>query len=138
MAKRVRTPDLHDDIITSVQILDNTITIDNIKTETDLDAVTAETIPYERTNPSVSIHDVIAPLTVNTFNLIADDFTATGLSTDFSLSATLDTTVMHQVFMGGQLMTYNYDYTLETSDTVIRFVFIPETGLIIKVVYQAV
>jgi len=138
MAKRVRTADMTDNSIGSAQIIDETIVIDDLKTQTDLDSINAQSIPYERTSPTPTIWDVISPLTAGTFSLTKEVKTATGLSDTFALSGTVNTTVMYSVILNGQYMDESKDYALITSDTEIQFAFIPEVGLNIQIIYQPV
>jgi hypothetical protein len=138
MAKRVRQPDLNDNVIGPGQVIDKSLTIDDLKTETDLDAVTSETIPYERTNPAISIHDVVDPLTANTFNLVGEVFTATGLSDTFTLSGTVDTTAIYYAIVNGQFQNSAVDFSLITGDTEVQFAYIPENGLNIRIYYKPV
>jgi hypothetical protein len=138
MAKRVRTADMTDNSIGSSQLIDETIVIDDLKTQTDLDSINAQSIPFERTSPTPTIWDVVNPLTANTFNLTQDLFTATGLSDTFTLSGTVDTTAIYYVIVNGQFQDETKDFALITADTEVKFNYLPETGMNIRVYYKPV
>jgi hypothetical protein len=136
MAKRVRTADMTDNSIGSSQLIDETIVIDDLKTQTDLDSINAQSIPFERTSPTPTIWDVVNPLTANTFTLSQDLFTATGLSDTFTLSGTVDTTAIYYVVVNGQFQDEAKDFALITADTEVKFNYVPEVGMNLRVYYK--
>ena len=139
MAKRTQNQDYKSGSVTGDTILDGTVTIDDLKTQTDTNAITAETIPYERTSLTPTICDKIeALLSIGSTAYATDLFTGNGGSVDFPLSFTADLTTWHTVSVNGLVQTLgaSADYTFTISNSNLHFNYTVENTLAIKIIYK--
>jgi hypothetical protein len=95
--------------------------------------VNAETLPYDHTALTPTIHDKIASI----IGLI--DFTVTiisvdGINNNFVLANPIDTSQPYLVWFNGEQQNYTDDYTFPDSGH-IQFTYIPEAGLKAVVFY---
>ncbi|MCA1919966.1 MAG: hypothetical protein LDL38_11240 [Flavobacterium piscis] len=127
--------------ITSLNIENDTIQISDIKKldTGDGTAINAETLPYEHTSLTPTIHDKIASI-VGGIDLVKDEFIADGVSAVFTLSNILDNTAPFLVFYNGQQMKEGSgnDFGLNIPHTAIIFNFVPVINTPIYVLYQKI
>jgi hypothetical protein len=101
----------------------------------DSSSVTAETIPYEHTSLTPTIHDKISAIT-SVANLYTDIFVADGISQVFTLTHTYNGTGLFLAFFGGINQNLTDDYTITNANTKITMTYIPELNFKLKVIYN--
>jgi hypothetical protein len=101
----------------------------------DASSVTAETIPYEPTSLTPTIHDKINAIT-SVANLYTDIFVVDGISQVFTLTHTYNGTGLFLVFFGGSNQNLTDDYTITNANTKITMTYVPELGMKLKVIYN--
>lgn len=146
MARRVRKPDLHNNIIDSEKVINGTLEKEDLKTldTGDGSGINAETLPYEHTSATPTIWDKINSLIAGT-GFTFDTFSSSSAQTDYvlSLSRQIDTTKLLLVFYNGMLLRegasndYEVTTTTLTNDT-IQFKWTPEDGFGIYVVFEKI
>lgn len=127
--------------ITGANIATDTVEIGDLKKldAGDSTGVNAETIPYEHTSLTPTIHDKIAAI-IGGIDWKKDEFVADGISSTYMLSNTLDNTAPFLVFYNGQQMKEGggNDFGLNIPHTGIIFNFVPVINTPIYVLYQKV
>jgi hypothetical protein len=102
----------------------------------DAASVTSQTIPYENTALTPTIHDKISAIQSG-ITLISITWTSSGNIVDFTLSGyTLDPTIVYWVTAGGQIQQLTHDYVIDTGNTNLHFNYFPEVGLPITITFQ--
>jgi len=138
--KKIGFNDNADNSVGSNNIIDETITIDDIKTQDtgDASAINAETLPFEHDVPGTSIHDAISAI-VGVLNITVEKFIADGILQNFTLANTVDTSNFYLIFFNGQLQKHGAsdDFTFTSGDTVLTFNFVPENAKEILILYVA-
>lgn len=143
MARRIRKPDLFNNIIDSESIIDGTIRAQDLKTTDTGDGtgINAETLPYEASSATPTIHDTIQSI-FSSIGFVYEKFISSS-DTDYVISDSkqIDTSRLLLVFYNGQLQregaSYDYEVTTTTlADDTIQFKWTPEVGYEIYVVFE--
>ena len=140
MAKRIRNEDLVDSSNDSRTTGDGTLTIDDLKTQTDADAITAATLPYINASPTPTIKTVVDAIS-GASNPKSVSLTADGVNTAWDTGFVFDTSagIPFVVYFNGQEQKITADYAITTpSNTWITFTYIPENTYEIRIVGQLV
>jgi len=144
MGRRIREPDLNDNIIDSDKIINGTIQAEDLKTldTGDGSGINAETLPYDHTSATPTIWTKIESL-ISATGFTFDSFTSSS-ATDYVISGSrqIDTTKLLLVIYNGQVLREgaSYDYEVITTtltDDTIQLKWSPETGYEMYVVFEA-
>lgn len=146
MGRRIRKPDLNDNIVDSDIIIDGSIEAVDLKTLDvgDGSGINAETLPYDHTAASPTIWDKIQSIISSVGGFGFEIFATNPSITDYQLSSSLqiDTTKFLLVFYNGQFLnigaTKDFEVITTTlADDTIQLKWAPELNKDLYVVFEA-
>lgn len=136
MARKIKQQDLKQSANDAYTTLDGSLTKNDLQLTGDTTSVTAKTIPYDNTSLTPTIWDVLNTMVAGA-GFVEELFTGDAITTDFIVSADVDTSAPCDVELNGQslILGLTHDYTITTPRTFV-FTFTPETSTEIKIKYK--
>ena len=145
MGRRIRKPDLNDNIIDSATIIDGTIEAVDLKTldSGDSSGINAETLPYDHTTASPTIWDKIEAIIAGSgLGLQFQTFTTNASVQTYTLTGSkkIDTSQFLIVFYNSQFLnigaTKDFEVTTATlANDTIEFKWYPEASKDMYVIF---
>ena len=133
---KIRKRDTSSAFVDSDSVLNDSLEINDLKKidAGDSSAVNAETLPYEHTALTPTIHDIIASIIAG-IDFVSQTITADGINDTFALTDPIDTAKPYLVFYNGMHMNLTDDFTFPTTSS-IEFTFVPIVSKKIHLYYQ--